>query len=252
MHAPLVSNDLDYISAATHDQPPRHLGTRFNAGGEFLPEPGNTVVSHLVSGSQTEKAIIATRQRFMDMAEASQLAFTPVSSLHMTVFQGIIEFRRALPYWPENMPLDTPIDAMTDYYRDRLSAFPALPAFNMQVTGLRPTGLVMKGATVEDDRIVAVWRDEFAKLFGYRHPDHDTYEFHITLSYIIRWFEPESLPRWQAMLDEELEKLRAAAPVIEMRPPAFCEFKDMNHFKELLVFDKPAPVIPISETGPRR
>jgi hypothetical protein len=238
MHAPLVSKDLEYISAADHDQPPRHLGSRYNAEGEFLPEPGNTVVCHLVEGSQTEKAIIATRQRFLDMPEAPQLAFTPVSSLHMTVFQGIIEFRRALPYWPENMPLDTPIDVMTEYYRQRLSAFPALPAFNMQVTGLRPVGLVMKGATVEDDRIVALWRDTFADFFGYRHPDHGTYEFHITLSYIISWFEPECLPRWQVMLDEELEKLRAAAPVIEMRPPAFCEFRDMNHFKERVIFDK--------------
>jgi hypothetical protein len=238
MHAPLVSKDLEYISAADHDQPPRHLGSRYNADGEFLPEPGNTVVCHLVEGSQTEKAIIATRQRFLDMPEAPQLAFTPVFSLHMTVFQGIIEFRRALPYWPENMPLDTPIDVMTEYYRQRLSAFPALPAFNMQVTGLRPVGLVMKGATVEDDRIVALWRDTFADFFGYRHPDHGTYEFHITLSYIISWFEPECLPRWQVMLDEELEKLRAAAPVIEMRPPAFCEFRDMNHFKERVIFDK--------------
>jgi hypothetical protein len=238
MHAPLVSKDLEYISAANHDQPPRHLGSRFNAEREFLPEPGNTVVCHLVEGSQTESAIIRTRQRFLDMPEASLLAFTPVSRLHMTVFQGIIEVRRLAPYWPEDMPLDTPIDTMTEYYRDRLSAFPALPGFDMQVTGLRPTGLVMKGATAEDDRIVALWRDSFAEAFGYRHPDHESYEFHITLSYITRWFDPESLPRWQAMLDEELEKLRAAAPVIEMRPPAFCEFMDMNHFKELIVFDR--------------
>ncbi|XHE12975.1 DUF1868 domain-containing protein [Agrobacterium deltaense] len=238
MHAPLVSKDLEYISAANHDHPPRHLGSRFNAEREFLPEPGNTVVCHLVEGSQTESAIIRTRQRFLDMPEASLLAFTPVSSLHMTVFQGIIEFRRTAPYWPEDMPLDTPIDTMTDYYRDRLSAFPALPGFEMQVTGLRPTGLVMKGATAEDDRIVALWRDSFAEAFGYRHPDHESYEFHITLSYITRWFDPESLPRWQTMLDEELEKLRAAAPIIEMRPPAFCEFIDMNHFKELIVFDR--------------
>ncbi len=238
MHAPLVSKDLGYISAANHDQPPRHLGSRFNADGEFLPDSGNTVVCHLVEGSQTEKAIIATRQRFLDMAEAPQLAFTHISSLHMTVFQGVNDLRRMFPYWPSDMPLDASVDAMTDYYHDRLSAFPALPAFNMQITGLRPVGLVMKGATAEDDRIVALWRDTFADFFGYRHPDHDTYEFHVTLSYIIRWFEPECLPRWQAMLDAELEKLRAAAPVIEMRPPAFCEFKDMNHFRELIVFDK--------------
>lgn len=238
MHAPLVSKDLEYFSANSHDEPPRHLGSRYNLDGEFLSEPGNTIVCHLLEGSQSESAIIKTRQRFLDMPEASQLAFTPVSSLHMTVFQGIIEFRRALPYWPENMPLDTPIDTMTDYYRDRLSAFPALPVFNMQVTGLMPTGLVMQGVTSEDDRIVALWRDAFAGAFGYRHPNHESYEFHITLSYVTRWFDPECLPRWQAMLDEELEELRAAAPVIEMRPPAFCEFKDMNHFKELVVFDR--------------
>jgi Uncharacterized protein conserved in bacteria len=28
------------------------------------------------------------------MPEAGQLAFTPLSSLHMTLFQGIIEYRR--------------------------------------------------------------------------------------------------------------------------------------------------------------
>lgn len=238
MYAPLVSKDLKSFSAASHDQPPRHLGSRYNTDGEFLPEPGNTVVCHLVEGSKTESAIIGTRQRFLDMPEASQLAFTPVSSLHMTVFQGIIEYRRAFPYWPEDMPFDTPIDTMTEYYRDRLGDFPALPGFNMQVTGLKPTGLVLMGATAEDDRTIALWRDTFAESFGYRHPDHNTYQFHITLAYVTRWFDPECLPRWQAMLDEELEKLRAAAPIIEMRAPAFCEFRDMNHFRELVVFDR--------------
>jgi hypothetical protein len=106
------------------------------------------------------------------------------------------------------------------------------------VTGLKPTGLVLKGASAEDDRIIALWRDTFAEAFGYRHPDHDTYQFHITLAYVTRWFDPECLPRWQAMLDEELEKLRAAAPIIDMRAPAFCEFRDMNHFRELVVFDR--------------
>ncbi len=72
MHAPLVSKDLESFSAASHDQPPRHLGSRYNADGEFLPEPGNTVVCHLAEGSKTESAIIGTRQRFLDMPEAPQ------------------------------------------------------------------------------------------------------------------------------------------------------------------------------------
>ncbi len=237
MHAPFVSPKLATFSTTNNEEPPRHLGTRYSLEGEFLPEPGNTVVCHLVEGSRTQDAIIKVRQRLLDMPEAAtHLAFTPVSSLHMTVFQGIIEHRRNPPYWPEEMPEDTSIEDMTAYYTERLSDFPSLPAFDMQVTAVTPLGLTMTGATPKDDRIVADWRNAFAHAFGYRHPDHDGYEFHITFAYVRRWFEPECLPVWQLMLDDCLHQLRSEAPVIEMRPPAFCEFRDMKHFEELIVF----------------
>ncbi|MES5099745.1 DUF1868 domain-containing protein [Agrobacterium sp. BA1120] len=238
MHAPFVSQKLAAFSTANNDAPPRHLGTRYDLNGEFLHEPGNTVVCHLAEGSRTQYAIIKTRKQLLDMPEAhSHLAFTPTSSLHMTVFQGIIERRRSWPYWPKEMPGDTSIEAMTDFYLEKLQAFPQLPAFAMQVSGLSPLGLTLKGATAGDDRAIAEWRNAFADAFGYRHPDHETYEFHITFAYIMRWFDPGCLPRWQRMLDESLEQLRSAVPVLEMRPPAFCEFSDMKHFEELIVFD---------------
>ncbi|UHS62741.1 DUF1868 domain-containing protein [Agrobacterium vaccinii] len=238
MHVPFVSPRLARFSATSNEALPRHLGTRFDLSGVFLPEPGNTVVCHLADGSRTQQAIIRARQRLFDTPEAdSHLAFTPISSLHMTVFQGIIEYRRTWPFWPKEMPSDSSIEQMTDFYLEKLQRFPQLPAFKMQAIRLSPLGLTLKGATAEDDRIVAEWRDAFAEAFGYRHPDHDTYEFHITFAYIMRWFEPEALPRWQKMLDECLEDLRSTVPVLEMRPPAFCEFSDMNHFEELIVFD---------------
>lgn len=238
MHAPFVSSELAAFSIASNDAPPRHLGTRYNVEGVFLPEPGNTVVSHLVDGSVTQRAVVKARQRFLDMPEAAtHLAFTPVPSLHMTLFQGIIEYRRNWPYWPKEMAEDTSIDEMTAFYRERLKDFPKLPAFSMQVTAVRPTGFVMKGATPDDDRIVTEWRNAFAEAFGYRHPDHETYRFHITFAYMRGWLELACLPRWQSMLDECLLDLRREDPIIQMHPPAFCEFRDMNHFEELIVFD---------------
>lgn len=238
MHAPFVSPDLSAFSAANNEAAPRHLGVRFDLNGEFLPEPGNTVVCHLAEGSRTQCAISRARQRLLDMPEAAaHLAFTPVSSLHMTVFQGIIEYRRDWPYWPREMPRDTSIAQMTDFYLEKLRGFAQLPPFAMQVTGVTPLGLKVKGVTRDDDRTVARWRDAFADLFGYRHPDHETYEFHITFAYLMRWFEPSSLPRIQRLLDESLEELRSVVPVLELRPPAFCEFNDMKHFEELIVFD---------------
>ncbi|RUW86501.1 DUF1868 domain-containing protein, partial [Mesorhizobium sp. M8A.F.Ca.ET.023.01.1.1] len=100
-----VRPSLAGFFAGSNPMPPTHLGTRYDTSGNFLIEPGNTVVSHLVSGSPSEAVVLAVRDRMMVMPDADRLAFTPVSSLHMTLFQGIIEYRRRLPFWPRDVPL---------------------------------------------------------------------------------------------------------------------------------------------------
>jgi len=171
------------------------------------------------------------------MPEARQFAFTPISSLHMTLFQGIIEYRRTRPHWPVDLALDTPIDEMTEIMRERLKAFSMCDPFQVAVIQARPSGLLVDGATEADRRTMREWRNALADLLGYRHPDHDTYAFHITFAYVIERLADEALPRWQAMLDEVAVELRAALPVLELRPPAFCAFDNMNHFEERLVFE---------------
>jgi hypothetical protein len=228
---------LNYFE--THNpNPPKHLGTRYDESGTFLREPGNTVVCHLVEGSASQRAIIDARQRLLEMPQSLQFAFTPISSLHMTLFQGIIEYRRRLPYWPQEIALDTEIDGMTDLYLDRLQSFAALEPFRVGVTEVTPAGLTVEGLTVDDRRSMHAWRDALANVFGYRHPDHDSYVFHITFCYPRRWLNEAALTAWQAMLDAALDALRRTTPVVELKPPAFCSFQDMNHFEERLVFDR--------------
>jgi hypothetical protein len=98
-----------------------------------------------------------------------------------------------------------------------------------------PTGLTVAGASDEDKRIMRAWRDALSVPFGYRHPDHDTYAFHITLAYQIQRLDDERASEWQGLVDDCLSLLARQAPVIELRPPAFCSFRDMKHFEELLV-----------------
>jgi hypothetical protein len=233
-----ISADLMRFSAAKASAPQRHLGIRYNEDGRFLPEPGNTVVCHLVEGSTTQQALDDVRTRLMALPEAEKFAFTPASSLHMTLFQGIIEHRRLPGYWPEDLPFETPIDDMKALLQARLAYFSAPAPFRVKIIGLRPLGLTVEGVTAEDRRIMAEWRDAFADVLGYRHPDHDSYEFHITLSYFISGLSDAALPIWQAALSEGLAEIARKAPVLELQPPAFCAFADMNHFEELLVFDQ--------------
>jgi hypothetical protein len=224
-------------SKSRHPEPSKHLGVRFRRVGGFLPEPGNTIVSHVSKGSETQQVLIEAREKFLAMPEASQFLFTPITSLHMTLFQGIIEYRRLADFWPADLPLDAPIDDMTAIMADRLQGFAMAEPFKVAVTEARPSGLLVDGATEQDRKVMRQWRNALADLLGYRHPDHDAYPFHITFSYVIDRLEDEALPRWQAMLDEVAGDIRRKTPILELDPPAFCAFEDMNHFQELLVFD---------------
>ncbi|WP_417309745.1 DUF1868 domain-containing protein [Devosia sp.] len=240
---PAVSPALMRFAKSANDLPPAHFGTRYDATGRFLPEPGNTVVCHLEPGSATEAALAKARARLMTMPDAGQLAFTPLASLHMTLFQGIIEGRRRRPYWPDDQPLETAIDEMTRIYGDRLADFPGGPDFSVRVAEALPTGLTVVPASAADDAALRIWRDALAKRFGYRHPDHDSYVFHITFAYVIDWLDDAELPAWQEMFDELVETIAAQAPVLQLRPPAFCSFEDMNHFEELLVLAPAAEAV---------
>lgn len=237
MDAAVISPKLFPYSKVRNPDVPSHFGRRYDASGRFLPERGNTVVCHLVEGSETYKALVDARARFLAMPEAAMLAFTPTTSLHMTLFQGVIETRRAPGYWPPELPLDTPIDDMTAVLEQRLAGFHGGPAFRMRVAEALPTGLVLVGASATDRQALKTWRDRLADLFGYRHPDHDDYEFHITFAYVIERFDDEALIHWQKMLAEVAEDIRQRADVLALCPPAFCSFEDMNHFEELLLIE---------------
>lgn len=226
---------LDRLSRSNRTDAPRYLGSRYDATGTFLPDPGNTVVCHLVEDTATEAALLEARQRIFEHDEGRKFAFTAPESLHMTLFQGILDRRRMLPYRPAEVALDTPVAEMTNLFSARLDGMlPAAP-FQVEVLETLPTGLLVDGATAADRHALAEWRNRLAEVFGYRHPDHDSYEFHITFAYPIDWLDADELPGWEALLADISADIARRAPVLDLRRPAFCSFNDMNWFEELRV-----------------
>lgn len=232
-----MPDHLRFFANNLTSDPIPHLGRRYDAFGTFLTERGNTVVCHLVEESESARVILEARAQFMAMPGAEKLAFTAPSSLHMTLFQGIIESRRALPFWPEDVALETPVDDMTAIFIDRLARFKPGEAFAVEVTHATPNGLAVDGVSKRDRAVLKDWRDRLADLLGYRHPDHETYGFHITFAYLIERFDDATMASWLTFLENVAQDIRRRSPVIELRAPAFCAFDDMNHFEELLVFD---------------
>ena len=215
--------------------PPRHLGRRYDAAGNFLRERGNTIICRVVEASASAATIAGVREGLKALPFAERFAFTPVSSLHMTVFQGIVESRRCLEYWPAGMPLDMAVDDTTRLFVDRLAGFPPVRPFRMRVTSVTPLGLTLAGAAPDDERIVRWLRDEMAALLGYSHPDHFSYGFHITLAYIKRWLPAGAEEAYLPRLAELRRQFGETDDVVELDPPALCTFEDMTEFRQVVV-----------------
>lgn len=220
--------------AAQNVKPPRGLGQRYDAKA-FLPEAGNTVVCALDTSHPAHAAVMVARQRVMALPGADKMLFTPATSLHMTVFEGAIETRRTPDAWPADLDLQAPVHEVTQALVTRLTGFLPPPSFRVRVSGIRPTGLILAGATAGDDAHLALWRDALTVPFGYRHRAHDAYRFHMTFCYPLEWFDPQEASLWHQGLADIMADLRRAAPVLPLRPPAFCQFADMTHFEELIV-----------------
>lgn len=213
--------------------PPRRLGQRYDAD-RFLPDPGNTVVCHLDLEAEGGRAVAAARAAMMALPGADRFLFTPQESLHMTVFEGVLDNRRTAGAWPDWMERDAPVEDVTEAMLARLAGYEGPGGFAVRVAAVRPGGLVLRGATDADEAVMRAWREALAKMFGYRQAEHDAYAFHMTFAYPVAWLSDDLVEVWEKSLARIGAELVAAAPVLPLRAPAFCRFADMTRFEELV------------------
>ncbi len=231
-----VRIEIVQFLANNQSAPPPGLGRRYDTE-KFLPEAGNTVICPLDFSNPTHAAVVEARRRMLALPGAEHFIYTPISSLHMTVFEGVIETRRKPNTWPKGFGRSASVESATETILGRLVGLSPPPGFAVRVGGLRPTGLMLKGATEKDEANMRAWRDALTGPFGYRHDDHDDYRFHMTFAYPLKWLPGSALSRWQSEFESILAELVDAAPVIPLRRPAFCQFADMNQFDELLTLE---------------
>lgn len=229
-----ISPALLPFAARQNEGPPARVGQRYSKT-QFLPEAGNTVVCHLDSDAPGHEAVLEVRERLQALPGGEHFLPTPTSSLHMTVFEGVIETRRTPDAWPSGLDRGMPVEDVTRALLPRFELFVSPPAFQVRAVALLPVGLRLAGATSADQAAMRDWREALSQTFGYRHSDHDDYHFHMTFQYPTGWIKDEHLTAWGEGCANALADLQRAAPIIPLQPPAFCSFADMTHFEERLV-----------------
>ncbi|MEL6236565.1 MAG: DUF1868 domain-containing protein [Pseudomonadota bacterium] len=213
---------------------PAAIGVKFDPNGAPLADPGNTVICHLDPDSAAFDALQAIQAALMAAPFAAQFTYLPPASFHMTVFEGVIDHQRSAERWPTALPLDAPIDRVTAHFDQALRDISLPRRYKLRAEGIYAgIGLRLTGSSPDEEAALRRTRDRLAAATGLRPPDHDSYVFHITLAYLLRWMEVEAAQAVQALCATLFARHADSLHDITLGPPELCRFQTMHRFERL-------------------
>jgi hypothetical protein len=216
---------------------PTGLLDKFAPNGSVRHFPGNTIHSEVEKYSDLYESLLVLHERL----EASPLSYLyvllPISSWHMTIFEGAVNKGRRQGKWPADMPLSAPIEEVTAHFEKKLRKFQYSggPRFGLSLKGFMPleTGIALHlqpDAWFERD--LRSLRISLAQTLSMRESYHEDYVFHISVAYLLRHLNPDQKNELNALLEDHLPHMPKA---IQMAPAALYSFEDMFAFENLLV-----------------
>lgn len=215
-------------------QYPSGVGTKFDVHGSVRPFPGNTIISHLDRVGELYGALLALYEQLKVHPLSHLYSLLPPTSWHMTVFEGVVDDVRAPGFWPSDLANDVVLDDCDELFARKLAHFDmkVLPPFILRIGGWQPLengiALQLQADSSRGETELRELRDRLADLLQIRHPGHETYTFHLSIAYLIRYPSPEEV----AILWTCLDYARQTMPLtFELGAPEFCKFRDMFEFQ---------------------
>ncbi|KAL7941151.1 RNA ligase/cyclic nucleotide phosphodiesterase [Trichoderma barbatum] len=216
-----------------HAGPAKWTGKKFDANGNVLPFPGNTIICHLSQESEMHKALMPIFEMLQKSRFMKFYTLLPQSSWHMTVFEGVADQRRKREVWPKPLSLDAPLEKCHDLFGERLSKFNLgiqVP-IHMSVSGLVMSqgGIRLDLAPIDaaEEKRLRGLRDRLSELLEIRARGHNTYVFHLALAYRFIPVSQEDEDGLSKLLEEGY---KAIPHEFELGVPEFCYFDDMYVF----------------------
>lgn len=176
---------------------------KFKENGEFNHFPGNTVVANLYTKQDLMEVVDIIQSRYRELPFIDKFTLTPRNSIHMTVIELLCHENRETEFWSSNLPLDTPLQEIHDYFAKQLEIFPLL-----------------------DEEI----RTYVSEKAGVRFPNHDRYQFHISIGYLRIPLTEEEEEEFIKVRAELTEILLEKIPTITVNRIDYTVFEDMRQF----------------------
>ncbi|EME82913.1 uncharacterized protein MYCFIDRAFT_211195 [Pseudocercospora fijiensis CIRAD86] len=221
----------------TQDDTPSGVPQRFSADGVVQYCPGNTTLCHI----PLDSPLIPVLKKIYEAIKSHPVLSVPIhllpqDSWHMTTCDGVIKYG----YWPPGRS-EKDLQEFTEEVRERMKALGeklegeglASPyhirgrGFDACVNGI---ALEVEGATEEEERRLRRLRDTLADAFGFKQPTHDTYTFHVSIAYLLRFLEDEERQELNKLLSRFLDDIKVE---FQLGDVEFCTFDNMHKFDRL-------------------
>jgi hypothetical protein len=209
-----------------------HVGEKFHADGSVRAFPGVTIISFATPDMPIYQAGERLQHALMQQPYGHKFALLPPSSFHMTVFSLVCYERRSSDEWTDQLPLDTPMEEADAFFLARATTVPAPQQLRMCMTFVGGWGMSFRLHPADEATYLALrgYRTAIARATGVRYPDHDTYEFHLSLAYILQYLTDDEYQAYANFRYEAGERLRAEIGVFTAPAPVLTFFDDMFRF----------------------
>lgn len=230
---------IQYLTGAlTGGGRPDAVGKKFTPQGAPIPCPGYTTICHVDQSSDAFAALVAAQDALKAGPLADAFTFLPPASFHMTIFEGVIDYARSPERWPRHLPLDMPVDAVTEDALARLQGLDLPHSFAARPTGIfAGFSVEMTGADDAAEATLRRTRDRLRAASNILRPDHVDYQFHITLGYLLRWLTRDEAEVVVDLSDTVAEALLQRVAGIALGEVELCSFESMHHFETLRRLD---------------
>jgi hypothetical protein len=231
---------------AEHSMPPGSI-KKFWPNGASKVYRGHSVICHLPEDSPLRETIQEIHEALADLDFASTAfpgeALLPETSWHMTVFICVRDLERAPTVMPGYGYADDikHMSGLTGPYEDWLEyTKSALGGLDLDEESRPPYCLEVRRTIPEITHSIALalqplpgsgsllaLREELSEATGIRHPNHDSFKFHITLAYITRVLSEEEKRDIKFVVEEILAN---APDDVDFTEVSLCSFEDMQAF----------------------
>lgn len=214
--------------------PPRQ-GGKFDEDGNVQPFPGNTFICHIDQPSKFYDALCAYQDGLKETMIADHYTFLPKPSFHMTVFCGVSGDPLGEDGWPEGMERTSSLGDITKTFSERFARQDNLTGTDVTASGISKPGTVtMQAASPAGQSKLSKTRHRLQELTGLYRSDIDTYEFHISLGYLKRWFDQATAEEAYKTAERLFAHYLRDCGVHTFGSVELCTFETMHHFEPVV------------------